>query len=62
MAVGLHHSLHLLVRLVLPQLDLTGQWVNGVCLGEGHPGVNVVVAGLQDGQPNVVGVADALQK
>lgn len=61
MAVGLHHSLLLLVRLVLPQLDLTGQWVVGICLGEGHPGVNVVVAGLQDGQPDAVGVADALQ-
>lgn len=55
-AVGLHHS-DLLVSLVPSQLDLADQWDLGVDHGEGHPGVDVVVAGLQDSQPNfVVGV------
>lgn len=60
-AEGLHHSLGLLLRTVLPQLDLAGQGALGGRLGEGHLGVDVVVAGLLHSQPRLVEVVDALQ-
>lgn len=60
-AEGLHHSLGLLVLVAPPQLDLANQGVLGGCLGEGHFGVNVVVAGLLHGQQGLVEVVDALQ-
>lgn len=61
-AVGLHHSLLLLVRLVLPHLDHAGQRDARVSSGEGHPGVDVVVTRLLDGQPDIVVVADVPTK
>lgn len=61
-AVCLHHSLLLLVRLVLPQLDLAGQRDVRAAFGEGHPGVDVVVTGLLNSQPDIVVVADVPTK
>lgn len=57
-AVGLSHLL-LLCHLVVPQLDAAGQRGDAV-LGEGHPGVDEVVTGLQDSQPAFVKVVDVL--
>lgn len=61
-AVRLHHSLLRLVRLVLPLHDLAGQRHVRAALGEGHPGVDVVVARLLNSQPDVVGEADVPTK
>lgn len=55
--VGLHHNLFLLF-VTLPQLHPADQRALGVALREGHPGVDVVIARLQDGQPTVAVVAD----
>ena len=60
--MGLHHSLLVFVRLALSHLDHASQRVLRVALGEGHPGVDVVVTGLLDGQPTAVVVVDALKK
>lgn len=59
-AVRLHHDL-LLLRLALPQLDLADQRDVRAAFGEGHPGVDVVVARLLDGHPHFVVVADVPQ-
>lgn len=61
-AVCLHHIGLLLVRLVLPHLDLAGQRDVRAAFREGHPGVDVVVTGLLNSQPDVVVVADVPTK
>lgn len=58
-AEGLHHSLLLCFFHALLQLYPAGQGALRVPLGEGHPGVDVVVTGLVDSQPDVVVVVDA---
>lgn len=60
-AVGLHHSLGLLVRIILPQHDLAGKGALGARCGESHSGVDVVVASLLYRQQSPVVAADTIQ-
>lgn len=57
-AEGLRHSLLLCFHIFL-QLYPAGQGALRVSLGEGHPGVDVVVTRLVDSQPDIVVVVDA---